>query len=119
MRNARLASIVLSLAAAGCASPADGLPSSVRDRIAEFEAVAPARPPRSVYRTDYGGRPAYFITSACCDIPSELYDERGTLICYPGGSFAGGDKRCPGYGLPASATLVWQDKRPARQREAK
>ena len=119
MRNVSLVSILLVLAAAGCATATANLPAPVRDRIEEFQAVPPAQPPRSVYRTTYRGQPAYFVTSACCDIPSELYDERGTLICYPGGSILGGDKRCPGFSLPASATLVWQDKRQPQRRESK
>lgn len=49
-------------------------------------------------KTEYNGKVAYYISPRCCDIPSELYDESGTLICFPGGGLAGGDGKCPSFG---------------------
>lgn len=103
----------------GCAATGGSLPSPLLKKIAEYESVPPAQPPRTIYRTSFRGQPAYFVTPACCDIPSELYDERGTFICYPGGRIMGGDERCPGYGITNNATLVWRDKRPVKEREKK
>jgi hypothetical protein len=119
VRALSLVPLLLVVAALGCATPGDYLPVSLRARISEFESVPSAQPPRAIYQTSFRGQPAYFVTSACCDIPSELYDERGTFICYPGGSIMGGDERCPGYGLSNAATLVWRDTRPPRERERK
>ena len=48
----------------------------------------------------------------CCDIPSEVYDEKGALLCYASGGFAGGDGRCPGFSTEGM-TLLWQDPRGA------
>ena len=108
---------LLALAAAACATRNADLPNSLRERVSEFQSLPPAQPPRAIYRTSYRGLPAFFVTSACCDIPSELYDESGNLICYPGGSIMGRDERCPGYGLPTSAALVWRDGREPMERE--
>jgi hypothetical protein len=59
----------------------------------------------AVFRTTYRGRLAYYIPPRCCDIPSQLYDEHGTLICYPHGGFAGGDGRCLSF-VPSEAQLT-------------
>jgi hypothetical protein len=90
-------------------------PSWIRERIAQLEQLAPGNPPREIYRFQDTGRTVYYVTPTCCDIPSELYDEKGALICYPTGGFAGRDKRCPEFALPSDAQTVWRD---ARQRPA-
>jgi hypothetical protein len=99
---------------AGCAGASDAgnQPPWLARKIAEFEASPRASPPRSVLRTIYAGKTAYYVPPTCCDIPSELYDERGTLLCYPEGGFAGGDGRCPDFTLNAPL-VVWQDQRAA------
>jgi hypothetical protein len=87
-------------------------PAWLKARIAEYQSVPPLNPPRSILRTTYRDKPAYYVSSACCDIPSELYDESGALICYPDGGFAGGDGKCPGFRFVESASsLVWRDER--------
>ena len=81
-------------------------------KIAQYRQLPPANPPRSILQTTYEGKKAYFIPRACCDIPSELYNEGGTLICFPDGGFAGGDGKCPKFTLEGNApTLVWHDDR--------
>ena len=92
----------------------NGLPVWLAAKVAEFQRLPPFNPPRSILRTQYQGKVAFHISPACCDIPSELYDEQGVLLCFPTGGFAGGDGRCPGFLLDeGQATLVWRD---ARQR---
>lgn len=48
--------------------------------------------------TKYNGKVAWYIPPRCCDIPSELYDETGKLICHPEGGLAGADGNCPSFG---------------------
>ena len=76
-----------------------GKPVWMQSKIAEYKRLPPFRPPRSVVATLHEGRNVYYVSSACCDIPSELYDEQGTLLCYPDGGFAGGDGRCRSFCL--------------------
>ena len=89
-------------------------PPWVQSKIAEYERLPPASPPRSIVVTKHEGKTVYFVSAACCDIPSELYDEKGTLLCYPNGSFSGGDGRCPSF-IPGRtpSTTVWRDERGA------
>ena len=90
-----------------------GKPVWMQSKIAEYKRLPPFRPPRSVVATLHEGRNVYYVSSACCDIPSELYDEQGTLLCYPDGGFAGGDGRCRSFLLGRDpVTTVWQDQRP-------
>ena len=86
----------------------------LQSKISEYERLAPANPPRAILRGTYQGKTVYYVTPTCCDIPSELYDERGALLCYPSGGFAGGDGRCRTFSLPASAPAVWRDLRRAQ-----
>jgi hypothetical protein len=116
-----LSLLVVMLAAAAGAACADRAPASatepawLRAKITQFEQLPVGNPPRSILRTTYAGRTVYFVTPTCCDIPSELYEASGQLICFPGGGFAGGDGRCPGFALPPDATVVWRDARTTAQ----
>jgi hypothetical protein len=47
--------------------------------------------------TEYEGRVAWYIPPRCCDIPGELYDGSGNLICHPDGALAGADGKCPAF----------------------
>ena len=90
-----------------------GQPVWMQSKIAEYKRLPPFRPPRSIVATLHEARNVYYVSPACCDIPSELYDEQGTLICYPDGGFAGGDGRCRSFLLGRDpVTMVWQDQRP-------
>jgi hypothetical protein len=87
-------------------------PAWLAARIAEFKRLPASSPPRSIVVTTHDGKKVYYVSAACCDIPSELYDEQGALLCYPGGGFAGGDGRCPTFVLGRQpVTRVWQDDR--------
>jgi hypothetical protein len=57
-----------------------------------------SRPDINAQLTKYQGKIAWYIPPRCCDIPSELYDEAGTLICHPDGGLAGSDGKCPSFG---------------------
>ena len=88
-------------------------------KIWEYQSRAISNPPRSVIKTTFEGKPVYYVPSVCCDIPSELYTEDGTLMCYPSGGFTGaGDLKCPKFRIEYSdnikdnkTNIVWQDKR--------
>ena len=82
-------------------------------KIWEFQSQPVANPPRVVSKAVYEGKTVYHISAACCDMPSQLFDEEGKLICYPSGGIAGGgDGKCKQFVIdkPAMST-VWQDTR--------
>jgi hypothetical protein len=106
---------LVGFAVAGVAGAQDAQPPEwLRAKIAAYESHPPTRPPRAVLRTRYLGKAAYYVPPVCCDIPSELYDDAGSLLCYPSGGFAGGDGRCPTFSIAASPpAVVWRDSRGA------
>ena len=112
----KLLSICLLLALAACAraqqAQPPGQPAWLQAKIAEYQSLPPFSPPRSIVVTKHEGKNVYYVSPACCDIPSELYDEKGTLLCYPSGGFAGGDGRCRSFFLGREpVATVWQDNR--------
>lgn len=88
-------------------------------KIWDYQSKPVSNPPRSIIKTTFEGKPVYYVPAVCCDIPSELYAEDGTLMCYPSGGFTGaGDLKCPRFKLEyldkidtKNTTLVWEDKR--------
>ena len=112
-------------AATAAASPTAAVPAPAKPqlnttvpwlqvKIWEFQSQPVANPPRVVSKAVYEGKTVYHISAACCDIPSQLFDEDGKLICYPSGGIAGGgDGKCKQFVIdkPAMST-VWQDARP-------
>lgn len=109
----RLALAAAALGAGGCGAQ----PSWLAVKIAQIEQLPVAQPARAIHRVEYQGRAAYLVTPTCCDIPAELYEESGQLICYPFGGFAGGDGRCPGVSAVPTSAPLWQDKRVAKRDE--
>ena len=113
----RMPLLLIALAGASAFAAAEDdtrTPQWLRAKIATYESQRPTRPPRVVLRTSYLGKPAYYVPPVCCDIPSELYGEDGTLLCYPSGGFAGGDGRCPTFSVAATPpSLIWRDVRAA------
>lgn len=104
-------------AAADATSPKPQLNTTVpwlQVKIWEFQSQPVANPPRVVSKAVYEGKTVYYIAPVCCDIPSQLFDEDGKLICYPSGGIAGGgDGKCKSFVLDKPAlTTVWQDTRP-------
>lgn len=113
MRTVRSFTVVAGLALLHVASER---PIWLKSKISQFEGVALTSPPRAILRTTYQGKSVYYVPPVCCDIPSELYDDGGVLLCFPGGGFAGGDGRCPAFALPVDVTTVWRDSRGASNR---
>jgi hypothetical protein len=113
LRNLAVSLLLLSL---GASTPSDapqpGLPLLLEARVLQLQMTAPAGAGRTILRTRFGDRTVYYLSPACCDLPSELYDASGRLICYPSGGFAGGDGRCPRFAFdPVTAIEVWRDPR--------
>jgi hypothetical protein len=109
------AAIAASAFTSACAvAQSETIPAWLKDKTAKLEALAAGRPPRAIYLATHEGKQVYYLTPTCCDIPSELYDADGKLLCYPSGGFAGGDGRCPAF-VPDERRmrLVWRDKRVA------
>jgi hypothetical protein len=81
--------------------------------IAGFLNQEPKNPPLKIYQYDYNGKKVYFISSYCCDIQSQLYNEDGTLLCAPDGGITGkGDGKCSDFFTARkNERLVWQDTR--------
>jgi hypothetical protein len=118
MKNGMIVVLGASLAigsAAIAAEPGRPLPAWLQAKIGVLDKLPPASPPRFFARTRYQGRTAYYLSPTCCDIPSELYDEAGVLLCHPDGGFAGGDGRCASFTLIGNApAVVWRQAKPKR-----
>jgi len=100
--------------AGGCApgsSPES--PAFVVQLIERMKAAPVANPPGSIWRYQYQGREVYYVPPACCDVPSELLDADGTLICSPEGGLTGaGDGKCPDFFSKRTDELrLWHDTR--------
>lgn len=88
------AAVLLAACAAQAADPP--LPAWLAARVAGHARAPLANPPREVWQGQYQGRRVYYEPPVCCDLPSNLFDEQGALLCQPGGGFiGGGDGRCP------------------------
>ena len=84
------------LAGVSVQAAAPTMPDWLAGKVEGYQAAGQA-PERTVYQTHYQGRVAYWISAACCDRPSELYDATGGLLCYPDGGLAGGDGKCTDF----------------------
>ena len=114
MQPLLMAFAVLFAAIGGCAARADQeWPPFVTELIARFEAAPKSDPPASIWRYSYKGRVVFYVPPSCCDVPSELYDNDGNLICGPDGGFSGdGDGKCPDFfKLRTDELRVWSDSR--------
>lgn len=88
-------------------------------KIWDYQSNPVSNPPRIIVKTTFEGKPVYYVAAVCCDIPSELYAEDGTLICYPSGGITGnGDGKCPKFRIEyleniktAKNNIIWEDKR--------
>jgi hypothetical protein len=110
----RLAGLGAVLACIGCVpAVSEDLPPFVLELIESHEAAPVANPPASIWRYKYKGRVVFYVPPACCDVPSELYDSDGSLICGPDGGLTGrGDGKCPDFFEQRVEGLrVWGDHR--------
>jgi hypothetical protein len=112
-----LVALIVAAALSACtAVAASSLPAWLQAKVAELERLPPGQAPREIVRTSYSGRSVYYVGPRCCDIPSELYEESGQLICYPDGGFAGGDGRCPSFAPAPNSVTVWRATKSAPAR---
>jgi hypothetical protein len=98
----------------GCTPAASkDLAPFVLQLIERHESAATANPPASIWCYRYKGRVVFYVPPACCDVPSELYDYEGNLICGPDGGLSGtGDERCPDFfEQRLEGFRVWSDPR--------
>ena len=88
-------------------------PACVQAKINEIAADRVWNPPAKVYSYVYNGQQVYYITSRCCDIPSQLYDAECNLFCRPDGGYTGkGDGACADFFAERkNEKLLWEDER--------
>ncbi len=93
--------------------PSGGRPAWLQSLISQIEAEPVTNPPSSIFRYRYRGAVVYFRPSRCCDLPSDVFDRDGGLLCHPDGGFSGGgDGRCADFfSTRSDEELVWQDPR--------
>ncbi len=89
------------------------VPSWLAVLIRGFEGQPVADPPLYVARYEYQGQVVYYVPPRCCDIPSDLYDSSGRILCHPDGGFSGaGDGRCPNFFTQrTNEKIIWRDPR--------
>jgi hypothetical protein len=90
-----------------------GTPKSIEMKIKDISRDGVRNPPASVWQYNYQDQIVYYIPPHCCDIPSELFDANGNLICSPDGGFTGkGDNKCPDFFTTRTEEkLIWKDNR--------
>jgi hypothetical protein len=87
----------------------NGQPEWLQKKIKEYDANPALSQDRKIYAASYQGTTHYFVSQRCCDIPSELYDQAGTLVCRPSGGFAGGDGKCNDFAADTKKMkLIWE-----------
>lgn len=110
-----LISIIALIEVTSCNKPdvPKGTPKCIISKIKQIESEAVRNPPAEVWQYDYKGQSVFYITSYCCDVPSELYDADCNLICRPDGGFIGsGDGTCTDFfSNRSNEKLIWKDGR--------
>jgi hypothetical protein len=107
---------------AGCsitstvATVEDENPEWLSELIHRLESEPVANPPASIYQYEYKGAVVYYLPPRCCDIPSDLHDKEGRIICHPDGGMMGvGDGRCTDFfDERENEKLIWKDDRAYR-----
>jgi len=81
--------------------------------IEDLEAEPVANPPALIARYEYQGRTVYYLPPRCCDIPSNVYDDGGAILCHADGGIGGdGDGRCPDFfSARKNGAVIWRDTR--------
>ncbi len=110
-----LAMMVVAVGACAVPGPQASRPDWLTMRIAEIEREPVANPPALIARYDYKGQPVYYLPPRCCDIPSDVYDTTGAVICHADGGYTGkGDGRCADFlAERRNEKVIWRDPRPA------
>ncbi len=108
---------MLCMAAFSCSAPqkmaTSALPVCVSQLIAKYQEAPKENPPRKIYSYTYKGQTVYYVTAACCDMYSDLYDTDCKLLGHPDGGITGkGDGTLPDFSTTRSNEMVvWEDKR--------
>ena len=113
MRSRHVVSAFALALGVACATEGPPDPAWLTRLIHEIESQPVANPPAFIARYEYGGQVVYYLPPRCCDIPSNLYDAAGAIICHPdGGMTGGGDGRCPDFfARRSNEQIVWRDPR--------
>jgi uncharacterized protein DUF6970 len=114
MRRWRIGLSVSLVAVVGCYQTArEDWPPFVDQLVAQFEENPKKNPPGSIWRYNYNGRVVFYVPPSCCDVPGELYDGYGNLICAPDGGITGdGNGKCPDFfKVRTEEKRVWTDRR--------
>lgn len=92
---------------------AETIPECIQEMIIEISSQEVANPPIHIYNYTYNEQPVYYVTSKCCDNPSNLYDQNCNRICSPDGGITGkGDMKCLDFfEKRTDEKLVWKDER--------
>lgn len=99
--------------AIGCTPDAGSEPPFIHELIVQLRDGEKRNPPASIWRYTYRDAVVYYIPPYCCDVPGELYDSAGNLVCAPDGGLDGqGDGKCPDFFRERSdEERVWSDPR--------
>jgi hypothetical protein len=91
----------------------DALAPWLATLMRELQSGPVSNPPAFIARYTYRQQLVYYIPPRCCDMPSDLYDAAGALICHPDGGFTGrGDGRCSDFFAErTNEEIVWRDSR--------
>ena len=88
-------------------------PQCITDKIDAIKAEDVWSPPAKIFSYQYDGSLVYYITSHCCDIPSEVYNENCVYMCGPDGGIGGPvDNFCLDFHTAKTdEVLIWEDDR--------
>lgn len=93
------------------AQPVEGSDEWLKNLIRQLRQEKPANPPAKIYRYTYREQVVYHLTGRCCNLPGQVYDINGNVICEPDGGITGkGDRRCTDFfETRSNKTLIWED----------
>ena len=105
-----LYAVLVLVAPAVASGAAPDVPDWLAARLRATTAEPAGDRPAWVARYEYRGGTVYYFPPRCCDIPSELHDAAGDLLCRPDGGFVDGDQRCPDFlAQRRGEDIVWSD----------
>lgn len=104
-------SLVTGILALSCSTNRVYLPRWLHDKILKAERSTDSYTEIWAYR--YKKQTVYLFLPSCCDKFSELYNEKGELICLPSGGITGkGDGRCNDFFKKRKdGHLLWKPQR--------
>ena len=118
--KARLTGLILAVGlGAGCGKdPTAGdepRPEWLTALIDDLSTEPVTNPPALIARYEYHGQVVYYVPPRCCDIPSDVYDALGAILCHADGGLDGaGDGLCSDFfASRQNEEIIWQDPRAA------